>query len=377
MNDATRSTAALQESEARFRLLSDSAPALIWVEGENGTRFVNRAYQEFIGASAQTTPADWVTAVHPDDQAALRRTARTAGTMHAPWQAQVRVRRADGEYRWMMAHTVPRRTDDDRPAGYVGSLTDITALKEAEQRLVQADQTKDAFLAMLAHELRNPLAAVRNVAQVLRTAPQDPGIAERGWAILDRQMQHFTHMLDDLLDASRVTSGKITIRPERVDLLEVLNASVQLAGSRSQRPEQQVEIALPSHPVIVVADPLRLEQVFVNLLHNASKFTPDTGTIRLTAEVLRDECDLGSTAGIVEVHIIDNGEGMSPEILPQIFDLFAQGDQAIDRHHGGLGIGLTVVKSLVLLHGGDVSVSSDGPDTGSEFVVRLPLANDP
>jgi signal transduction histidine kinase len=238
-------------------------------------------------------------------------------------------------------------------------------------RIQEADQRKDEFLAMLAHELRNPLAPIRNALNVLRLSlPQDDdGIVGRSRNIIDRQVEQLTRIVDDLLDVSRLTQGKIRLERTVVELAMVLDRALETARSVISERGHALDVALPTAPVHVDGDPIRLAQVFANLLNNAAKYTPEGGHIRVEAAVDRE-----GDADIVRVHVHDDGAGIGPDVLPHVFDLFAQGNRSLARSEGGLGIGLTVVRSLLEKHDGSIEARSEGPGRGSEFIVRLPIA---
>ncbi len=227
-----------------------------------------------------------------------------------------------------------------------------------------ADRRKDEFLAMLAHELRNPLAPVRNALHILRLAAKDPAALEQTRPMMERQVEHLVRLVDDLLDVSRLMRGKIALRPERVDLAAVIARAAETAGPVIDARGHRLEITLPPEPLPVSGDVVRLTQVLANLLTNAAKYQERAGRIRLTA---------GREGGSAVVRVKDDGIGIAPDLLPHIFDLFMQADHSLARSQGGLGIGLTLVHSLVQMHGGSVEARSAGPGQGSEFTVRLPL----
>jgi len=236
-------------------------------------------------------------------------------------------------------------------------------LRERADVLADADRRKDEFLAMLGHELRNPLGAISNAAYLLeQTAPAD-GRTQRSLTVIRRQLRHLTRMVDDLLDVSRITRGKVVLQRSRLDLGEVVRRAVETIHPLFEARSHCVELYLPATPVALTADGTRLEQVVANLLRNAAKYTEPGGHIRV-------ELTLDGEEAVVRV--ADDGVGMAPELLPRVFDLFAQGHQSLDRAGGGLGIGLTLVRRLVELHGGQVTAASDGPGNGSTFEVRLP-----
>jgi PAS domain S-box-containing protein len=245
------------------------------------------------------------------------------------------------------------------------------ALAEQAAALRQADRNKDEFLAMLAHELRNPLAPLRNASQILQT----PGIHghERATAqaLISRQIDNMSRMIDDLLDVSRITEGKIELKKQPVLLDSILIAAGEGAKSLCEIHSQTLDVSLPDEPVYLHADATRLEQVLGNLLGNASKYSGESTHISLSAERDRD-----SPEPQVVIRVRDNGMGIDPTLLPRVFELFVQASRTLDRAHGGLGIGLTIVHRLVKLHGGSIEAHSDGVGQGAEFVVRLPIMRD-
>jgi signal transduction histidine kinase len=237
-------------------------------------------------------------------------------------------------------------------------------LRQRTQKLEDAARHKDVFLGLLAHELRNPLGTIRNALQVLKQfGPPDPNLQ---WArdVIGRQTDHLAHLVEDLLDASRIAHGKVSIRKETVELGQVVGQAVETCRPVMGARKQQVTVSLPSQPVPLLADPTRLVQVLTNLLNNAAKYTDEGGHIWLTAT---------AEEGEVVLRVRDNGIGIAAAMLPSVFDLFTQAPDAVERSEGGLGIGLAMVGHLVHLHGGTVQAFSDGPGRGTEFVVRLPL----
>lgn len=264
----------------------------------------------------------------------------------------------------------------DEPHDPVSLLRDanqhlVVAALDAQDMQIKAEMGRlrqQEFLAMLAHELRNPLApltmAVGLLGKLTDADPHLPALHK----IFHRQLAHMTHLVDDLLDASRVTTGKIALQRRPLLLSEVIDSAVETARPCIDKRVQTLDIELPADPIVIDGDLIRLAQVFSNLLINAAKFTPEHGHIALRAHKASDG---------ITVSVKDDGAGIAPDLLPVVFDLFAQGPKALDRSQGGLGIGLTLVQSLVEMHGGSVCVKSAGTDLGSEFSVTLPISTQP
>jgi two-component system CheB/CheR fusion protein len=248
---------------------------------------------------------------------------------------------------------------------------EIAGRKQLEQELqlradelANADRRKDEFLAMLAHELRGPLAPISNAVQIIKSCDDDRATVEKARGMVERQVQHLSRIVDDLLDVSRVTKGKLTLRKAPVEVATVVARAIEMSRPLLDARGHELAVTLPREPLWVRADVTRLAQVVGNLLNNAAKYTAPRGHIRLSVE---------PAAGQVVVRVRDDGMGIPADLLPRVFDLFTQGENSLARSEGGLGIGLTVVKSLVEMHGGTVTAQSDGPGQGSEFEVRLPL----
>ncbi len=258
----------------------------------------------------------------------------------------------------------PLRNRDGDVTGASSIIHDITERREAEEVLKAADRRKSEFLAMLAHELRNPLAPVRNSLQIMRLAGDDQATVDQAVATIERQVTQMVRLVDDLLDVARINRGKIELRRERVALKPVIDQAVEVSRPLVAKRRHELTLELPSQPVFLHADPTRLAQVLSNLLNNACTYTEPGGRIWFSAE--RQGSD-------VLISVKDSGVGIPADMLPQIFELFTQVDQTLERSQGGLGIGLALVKQLVELHEGTIEASSDGPGLGSEFVVRLPL----
>jgi PAS domain S-box-containing protein len=305
-------------------------------------------------------------ALHPDDRAAARAALARATEYGSGYDTEYRVVWPAGEVRWLMMRgqvvLVGSRLH------LIGVSLDVTDRKRAEEALRAADREKDEFLALLAHELRNPLAPIRLALEVERQAGADGAAVARARETMARQLANMVRLIDDLLDVSRITKGKVELRREPVELAAVLASAVETSRPLVEAGRHQLSTDLPPNPVWLDADPTRLAQVVANLLNNAAKYTPEGGRIGLSAAL---------TGALVEIRVTDNGVGIPPDVLPRMWELFAQADRSIGRAQGGLGIGLTLVKRLVELHGGTVDAHSAGPGRGSEFIVRLPTVERP
>lgn len=314
----------------------------------------------------------WLACVHPDDRdAAARAIARSFET--GEFVCEFRIRRGHtGEVRWM--HGRGEVTFDERghPARMVGINVDITDLKHAEQELQrsaaalrEADRRKDEFLAILSHELRNPLAPIRTAATVLENETVTLDQIRWASALIQRQVSNLARLLDDLLDLTRVTQGKLHLRCERVSCASVIEAAVETIRPILDRKQHELRVELPGPGAMLEGDPLRLSQVLSNLLANAAKYTDPGGLISVEAVLGDDTLSIGVT---------DSGIGIAPDALERLFAMFSQVDADAARAEGGLGIGLALAKGLVELHGGTISAFSTGRGRGSTFTVRLPLA---
>ncbi len=356
------------QREARFRELADGTPVLMWAAGPGGFEFVNQAYLRFVGSEERLLGDGWTDYLHPDDRAGVVAAYEHAVAAHAPFERQFRYRAADGGYRWMMSVAVPRFGARGDVIGHLGSTFDIGDFKEAEASLIEADHAKNAFIAMLAHELRNPIAVLVNTAEIMSSPSVSEERMQWARAVLRRQLKHLSRMVDDLLDISRVTQGLIRLQPSTVPLHSVLQTSVDVFLAGHASPDVALTIDIPETPILILGDPMRLEQIFVNLLHNAYKFTPVGGHVHLSVAMPQN----GRTP-VVEVIVRDDGEGIEEAMLQRIFEPFVQVDTSGGRAHQGLGIGLSLVKSLAELHGGNVRATSLGRNKGSAFIVTLPL----
>jgi PAS domain S-box-containing protein len=359
-------TAALRESEERYRDLFENAGDLIQGASPDGRfLFVNRAWRAHLGY-----PEDEIAnlslgdVVHREHREAFLEVCRRTLAGEGPERVESVFVARDGR-EMVVEGTVSCHWVQGRAVATRGIFRDITARKRAEEDLREGSRRKDQFLAMLAHELRNPLAPIRNALQIMRLVSHDAAEVGQARDLMDRQVQNLVRLIDDLLDVSRITRGKIHLRKERLDLAAIVQSALEISRPHIEAAGHELTVVLPPGPLEVQADAARLAQVVANLLNNASKYTDPGGHIRLTAE--RD----GPQA---VVRVRDTGVGIPAELLPDVFGMFVQVPASLERSQGGLGLGLTLVKTLVEMHGGSVEAHSDGPGRGSEFVARLPLA---
>ncbi len=273
-------------------------------------------------------------------------------------------------HRWYDVYAFRIGLPEDRQVAIL--FNDITERRRIERELREADRRKDEFLAMLAHELRNPLAPLRNMLEIMKRGDGHADLIQQARATMDRQLGHMTRLVDDLLDVSRISRGRIELKRERVELASVVYQSVEACRPLAECAKHEVTVTLPPEPIHLHADPVRLAQVFGNLLNNACKYTEAGGRIGLSAELASG----GHQPPEVVVKVKDSGIGIPPDKLDSIFGMFTQVDRTLERSQGGLGIGLTLAKRLVEMHGGSVQAFSEGTGRGSEFVVRLPVLID-
>ncbi len=360
---------ALLRSEERYRSLAGAITSLVWRTDAVGD-FVEPqpAWEAFTGQTwAQHQGSNWRLAIHPEDRHKIDDVAADAVATGSFKRLPCRIwHAASAEYRFSETSAVVIRNPDGSIREWIGTLIDVHEQERARQDLKDADRRKDEFLAMLSHELRNPLAPILSSVEILGLVDQrDPALAATYRNVIAQQVQHMKRLLDDLLDISRVSQGKIELRKERLDLQDILLQAVEISRPLLVEKQQRLSVKPAPAPVLIEADPTRLVQVFANLLDNAAKYSDRGGHVEL---------DLSVEDGDALVRVRDDGAGMSPDLLENAFDLFVQETRSLDRAQGGLGIGLTMVRSLVKMHGGSVRAFSEGPGRGCELVVKLPRA---
>jgi PAS domain S-box-containing protein len=363
----TERSEALRESEQRFRTMADQTPVMMWVTNPAGAAdFVNKEYCTFFGVTSEEALHNgWRLPVHDDDGTYLR-TLFEALRTRRPFQADARMRRADGEWRWMMSQGAPRTSSSGEFLGMIVTSQDVTDQRQAATIQQQIARAKDEFIAVLAHELRSPLAPIRTSVGILRAHASHPMVIRSG-EVIERQTAHMARLLDDLLDTSRLSRNTLTLQRSRVRLRDVIQAAVEIASPLVE--QQRLELVLNGidEPVWLDADQARLTQVFGNLLNNAAKYSKPGGRV---------DVGVRPTLGWVAVSVRDSGIGIAADMLDRVFEPFIQATTARDHAPGGVGIGLSLAHRLVEMHGGSIQAVSEGPGYGSEFIVRLPACPD-
>jgi len=354
---------AMTESELRFRALVNATSDVVHRMSPDWKHMHELDGRGFIKTTTRLGEYHIEDYVHPDDIALARATIAAAIRDKAPFALEHRVVRVDGSHGWTYSRAVPILDADGGIREWIGMASDISARKAIEAELAETSKRKDAFLAMLAHELRNPLAPIKAAAQLLQLQPGSAERVDQSSRIIGRQVEHMTHLIDELLDVSRVSNKLIKLERAPLDLRHVLHDAVEQVTPAISARRQRLSIDTGAQPAFVSGDGKRLVQIVANLLGNAAKFTRPGGNVELR---------LGASGEQVRIDVIDDGIGMTPETALHAFELFSQAERSADRGAGGLGLGLALVKSLVELHGGTVECASAGLGAGSRFTVTLP-----
>jgi PAS domain S-box-containing protein len=368
-----RGEQALRATEERLRLATQTGKVGLWEwDIVNNHVIWSESLYHMHGvdpATFEPTLEGFSRLVHPEDLGLVTETLRRTLEENAPYELTFRIITPAGHTLWLYTTATVLRDGLGKPHRFVGAVTDVSHIKSAEEtvRLAQeelkrADRRKDEFIAMLGHELRNPLAPIANAVHLLRLSPSTDTTQVSARAIIERQMGRLTRLVDDLLDVSRITSGRVQLHQERTPLEAVVMRAVETVRPLIEQEKHRLHVELTTEPVWIFGDLTRLEQVFANLLNNAAKYTDSGGEIWLGTALEN---------GRAVVRVRDNGIGIASELLPQVFELFIQAERTLERSRGGLGVGLSLVKRLVQLHGGTVEARST-PGAGSEFTVSLP-----
>lgn len=372
VTDRKTAEQAARASEDRYRVLTDAVVQLMWVNDAQGKpTFRNRRWYEYTGLPTDDTAVWRTRIVHPDDAEAVERVREEAIAAGNPYEMEYRLRRHDGQYRWHLARVVPLKDEHGQVTSWFGTATDVHAMKlaehetrEARQEAEAASKAKDQFLAVLSHELRTPLTPVVMAVAAMEMDRTLPPQMREDLAMIRRNIELETKLIDDLLDVTRITNGKLRLQLRDTDVHALLQHVLDMLKADVQYKRLEVTLDLKADDALVSADPARLQQIFWNLVKNAIKFTSTGGRIEIRT------CN--PSMKTIHVEVADNGAGIEPDILPRIFNAFDQGDQTITRQFGGLGLGLTISKALADLHGGTIRVDSAGKDKGARFLVELP-----
>lgn len=365
VTDAVRAHQALRESEERLRQLANTIPQLAWIANPNGSvTWYNDRWYEYTGMTFEEMQGwGWEKVHHPDRLSTVIEQWKDSIASGQPFEMSFPMRAANGDYHIFFSRAAPLRDAAGNIVHWFGTNTDVTPMENAQNALLAANRRKDEFLAMLAHELRNPLAPIATAAELLKLATYDEARVRKASDVISRQVVHMTELVDDLLDVSRVTRGFVTLQQEQLSINSVLADAIEQTHALIETKRHDFRVHAPEQQFFVKGDRTRLVQVFSNLLNNAAKYTPPEGQIILRVQADRTQ---------VVITVEDNGIGVEPSLQSDIFDLFTQAERTPDRAQGGLGIGLALVKSLVELQDGQVSMHSQGIGKGSVFSVRLP-----
>jgi len=358
---------ALRVSDERYQLAVKGSSAGLWDwDMEQDTMFYSPRFRALLGyskAEFPDTPESLRAIVHPEDRPETLEVLRAHLEEDKPYSVECRLKLKSGEWRWFLITGMAQKDEKGHPFRMAGSMIDVTERKLAERELRDASRAKDEFIATLAHELRNPLAPIRTGLDILRHDRGQGPASERARQTMERQLSHMVRMIDDLLDISRINSGKIRLEKSRTSLASAVESAVEVSRPTIEARGHELALSLPTGDIELMADGTRIAQALGNLLNNAAKYTPPGGHIRLS---VRQE----GTWAVIEV--ADDGVGIPADMLEGIFHLFTQVGRTLDHAQGGLGIGLFLVRSLVEMHAGTVAAASDGPGKGSVFTVRLP-----
>ena len=376
VKDVTASVTAArasQEVESRSRVTSDAAPVLVWMSGPDAMcEWFNKSWLAFRGRTLGDEIGEgWTEGVHPEDLERCLGIYSHCFEQREPFSMDVRMLRNDGRYRWMLDTGVPRFGADGEFLGFIGTCVDISDRKELEDKLAEhtrnlrlGDRRREEFLARLSHELRNPLGPIANAAAILKALERNDTRLVKVREIIERQVAQLNRLITDLVDVSRITKGRVVLQRQRTDAQAVLDGALeQVQPELAQRPHA-VHVERAQEPLPLVGDAQRLAQALAALIGNAIKFSPVDSTIGVT---------LRANGTRIEYVVEDQGCGIAPTFLPHVFELFTQSEQSLARSEGGLGVGLTIAKSIAELHGGSIEVDSAGHGLGTTAMLRVPM----
>lgn len=377
-----------RESDVRFQIMADHAPVLLWMAGTDARcYFFNQEWLKFTGRSMeQETGYGWAEGIHAEDFQLCVDTYMEAFNARQSFRMEYRMLRFDGEYRWILDTGISRYLKDGQFAGFIGSCVDITEIKEAEQRqdaLFKTEQKardaaersfeeakkvsriKDEFLATISHELRTPMSAILGWSELLKRGELMQSEINMALETIERNARSQNNLINDLLDVSRIITGKAVLNRETTLLYPIIQQSIEGVSLSAEAKGIEITFLADSNVGPIDSDPMRIQQILWNLLSNAVKFTSRNG--KISVELKQHQAE-------AEITVTDTGEGIDPEFLPYVFDRFRQADSSLSRRQGGLGLGLSIVKHMVELHGGHVHVHSEGKGSGSVFTVTFPLS---
>lgn len=366
ISDMVAAERAVKESEAKFRTIANAMPQMVWSTLPDGFHdYYNEQWYDYTGVPVGSTDGDgWNGMFHPDDQEYAFQRWRHSLSTGEKYEIEYRLKHRSGEYRWVLGRALPVRDEHGQIIRWMGTCTDIHDHKLTQVALQESNKRKDNFLAMLAHELRNPLAPISTAAQLLRRASNNEKQILLSSDIITRQVKHMTELVNDLLDVSRVTRGLIQLQMVPVDMKTVVASAIEQARPLIDARNHRLNTKISRQCLNVSGDKVRLVQVLSNLLNNAAKYTPAGGEI--TVSLSREKSH-------VRVSVADSGIGIQSALLPHVFELFTQGERTPDRSQGGLGLGLALVKTIVEMHQGTVEAVSAGESRGSVFSIQIPL----
>ncbi len=367
-----KAQAAERESAQMFRSLADNIAQLAWMTDETGAIvWYNRRWYDYTGTTPEQMKGwGWQSIHHPDHLDRVLTKFRRHILTGEPWEDTFPLRSAEGQYRWFLSRAFPIRDHGGRIASWFGTNTDINAQRQAEEALRDADRRKDEFIAVLAHELRNPLAPVRSAVEILkRISPSEPRM-DRTRDVIARQVTHMARLIDDLLDVSRIGRGKLALRKERCDLAQIAQETTEDYRTSLESQGLRLAVQTSPDPLWVEGDPVRLAQMVGNLLTNAARFNTPGGHIAVNAGADIEE-------GMAVLQVSDTGIGIDKDMMTRLFAPFEQAAQDLARSRGGLGLGLALTKGLTELHGGTVQAESDGLGKGARFYLRIPMIKSP